>query len=37
VSKLKEVQSERLAIVFGDTTLKDREIEALIQQTTKVL
>ncbi|OMJ91321.1 hypothetical protein SteCoe_6109 [Stentor coeruleus] len=37
MNKLKEVQSERLAIVFGDTTLKDREIEVLINQTTKLI
>jgi hypothetical protein len=36
VNKLKEIQSERMSIVFGDTSIKDREIELLIQQTTKV-
>jgi hypothetical protein len=36
VSKLKEIQSERMSIVFGDTSVKDKEIETLIKQTTKV-
>lgn len=36
VTKLKSVQAERMGIVFGDTSQKDREIEGLIQQTTKV-
>ena len=37
VIKLKEVQAERMSIVFGDTSKKDKEIETLIQQTTKVI
>jgi hypothetical protein len=36
VTKLKELQAERLSIVFGETKKKDKEIEVLLCETTTV-